>query len=186
MPGGFPSLDIQSSPNPDGRTSKEKGINRREFRSCLRRSLLLLLNPHRRPVLRCVSLCVEFLNSSVPGVTHPSRLNRDLQNRFGSSAYAMEELRAELASAFVANERKRVVFPSGSLVRGAVAGSRLHHRIFDEFCDARRQTMRVHKRHPQCKRGPFRQGWRECAKRRRSRFILKVLPALRLIDQLQV
>ncbi len=35
---------------------------------------------------------------------HPSRLNRDLQNRFGSSAYAMEELRAELASAFVASE----------------------------------------------------------------------------------
>jgi antirestriction protein ArdC len=35
---------------------------------------------------------------------HPSRLNRELQNRFGSSAYAMEELRAELASAFVANE----------------------------------------------------------------------------------
>jgi antirestriction protein ArdC len=35
---------------------------------------------------------------------HPSRLNRDLQNRFGSSAYAMEELRAELASAFAANE----------------------------------------------------------------------------------
>lgn len=35
---------------------------------------------------------------------HPSRLNRDLQNRFGSSAYTMEELRAELASAFVANE----------------------------------------------------------------------------------
>jgi antirestriction protein ArdC len=35
---------------------------------------------------------------------HSSRLNRDLQNRFGSSAYAMEELRAELASAFVANE----------------------------------------------------------------------------------
>jgi hypothetical protein len=35
---------------------------------------------------------------------HPSLLNRDLQNRFGSSAYAMEELRAELASAFVASE----------------------------------------------------------------------------------
>ena len=35
---------------------------------------------------------------------HPSRLNRDLQNRFGSSAYAMEELRAELESAFVAIE----------------------------------------------------------------------------------
>ena len=35
---------------------------------------------------------------------HPSRLARDLQNRFGSAAYAMEELRAELSSAFVAAE----------------------------------------------------------------------------------
>jgi len=32
---------------------------------------------------------------------HPSRLDRDLRNRFGSAAYAMEELRAELSSAFV-------------------------------------------------------------------------------------
>ena len=35
---------------------------------------------------------------------HPSRLNRPVQNRFGSAAYAMEELRAELASSFVASE----------------------------------------------------------------------------------
>jgi antirestriction protein ArdC len=35
---------------------------------------------------------------------HPSRLNRDMQSRFGSAAYAMEELRAELASAFVASQ----------------------------------------------------------------------------------
>jgi antirestriction protein ArdC len=35
---------------------------------------------------------------------HPSRLNRDMRQRFGSAAYAMEELRAELASAFVATE----------------------------------------------------------------------------------
>jgi antirestriction protein ArdC len=34
---------------------------------------------------------------------HSSRLNRPLQNRFGSAAYAMEELRAEMASAFVAS-----------------------------------------------------------------------------------
>lgn len=32
---------------------------------------------------------------------YPSRLNRDLQHRFGSSAYAREELIAELASAFL-------------------------------------------------------------------------------------
>jgi antirestriction protein ArdC len=31
---------------------------------------------------------------------HPRRLNRDLQGRFGSGAYAQEELRAELASFF--------------------------------------------------------------------------------------
>ena len=35
---------------------------------------------------------------------HPARLNRDLKSRHGSAAYAMEELRAELASAFVASE----------------------------------------------------------------------------------
>ncbi len=34
---------------------------------------------------------------------HASRLNRDLRHRFGSAAYAMEELRAELASAFIAS-----------------------------------------------------------------------------------
>ena len=33
-----------------------------------------------------------------------SRLNRDMRARFGSAGYAMEELRAELASAFVASE----------------------------------------------------------------------------------
>ena len=35
---------------------------------------------------------------------HSSRLNRNMQSRLGSAAYAMEELRAELASAFVASE----------------------------------------------------------------------------------
>jgi antirestriction protein ArdC len=35
---------------------------------------------------------------------HPSRLNRDMKSRYGSASYAMEELRAELASAFVASE----------------------------------------------------------------------------------
>lgn len=35
---------------------------------------------------------------------HSSRLNRDLDKRFGSEAYAMEELVAEIASAFVQSE----------------------------------------------------------------------------------
>jgi antirestriction protein ArdC len=36
---------------------------------------------------------------------HPSRLDRDLSGRFGSAAYAMEELVAELASAFIYGRR---------------------------------------------------------------------------------
>lgn len=36
--------------------------------------------------------------------TFRRRLNRDLQNRYGSSAFAMQELHAELASTFLANE----------------------------------------------------------------------------------
>jgi antirestriction protein ArdC len=35
---------------------------------------------------------------------HESRLNRDLRGRFGTAAYAQEELRAELASAFMGTE----------------------------------------------------------------------------------
>ena len=35
---------------------------------------------------------------------HPTRLNRDLSGRFGSGAYAQDELRAELASVFIGAE----------------------------------------------------------------------------------
>ena len=35
---------------------------------------------------------------------HASRLNRNMKSRYGSAGYAMEELRAELASAFLASE----------------------------------------------------------------------------------
>jgi antirestriction protein ArdC len=36
--------------------------------------------------------------------SHPTRLNRDVKSKFGSAGYAMEELRAELSSAFIAGE----------------------------------------------------------------------------------
>ncbi len=35
---------------------------------------------------------------------HPTRLDRDMGKRFGSAGYAMEELRAEVASAFIGTE----------------------------------------------------------------------------------
>jgi antirestriction protein ArdC len=49
----------------------------------------------------------EFAATAMHELGHwsgaPSRLNRDMQHRFGSAGYAMEELRAELASAFIAS-----------------------------------------------------------------------------------
>jgi antirestriction protein ArdC len=50
----------------------------------------------------------EFATTALHELGHwtgaPSRLNRDMRSRFGSAPYAMEELRAELASAFIASE----------------------------------------------------------------------------------
>jgi antirestriction protein ArdC len=50
----------------------------------------------------------EFATTALHELGHwtgaASRLNRDMLSRFGSASYAMEELRAELASAFVASE----------------------------------------------------------------------------------
>jgi antirestriction protein ArdC len=45
-------------------------------------------------------------NNSLYWTGHASRLNREagMSSKYGSSAYAMEELRAELASAFIAGE----------------------------------------------------------------------------------
>jgi antirestriction protein ArdC len=47
---------------------------------------------------------VTALHELAHATGHHSRLNRDLEARFGSAAYAMEELRAEIASAYVASE----------------------------------------------------------------------------------
>ncbi|MFL6446335.1 MAG: ArdC family protein [Bryobacteraceae bacterium] len=45
-------------------------------------------------------------HEAVHAVGHPSRSNRQLTNRFGSEAYAAEELIAELGSAFISAELK--------------------------------------------------------------------------------
>lgn len=45
-----------------------------------------------------------FLHEAAHATGHPKRLHRDLANPKGSPGYAREELRAELASAFVAQE----------------------------------------------------------------------------------
>lgn len=44
------------------------------------------------------------LHELAHATAHPSRLNRDMPRKYGGADYAMEELRAELASAFVCAE----------------------------------------------------------------------------------
>ena len=45
-----------------------------------------------------------FLHECGHATGHPDRLNRHIENHFGSEDYAREELRAEIASAFVSQE----------------------------------------------------------------------------------
>ena len=57
--------------------------------------------PYRETFLSPADYFCTALHEIGHWTAHPSRLNRDLQNRFGSSAYAREELIAELTSAFL-------------------------------------------------------------------------------------
>ena len=54
-----------------------------------------------------------FLHECGHATGHESRLNRDLTGRFGSPEYAKEELRAEIASAFTAQDLGFGVSPDG-------------------------------------------------------------------------
>lgn len=57
--------------------------------------------PYRDTFLTPADYYCTALHELGHWAAHPSRLNRDLQHRFGSSAYAREELIAELTSAFL-------------------------------------------------------------------------------------
>ena len=57
--------------------------------------------PYRETFLSPADYYCTALHELGHWTAHPSRLNRDLQHRFGSSAYAREELIAELTSAFL-------------------------------------------------------------------------------------
>ena len=61
---------------------------------------LIRLPPRASFVSEADYLCTA-LHELAHWTAHPSRLVRDLQNRFGSTAYAREELIAELTSAFL-------------------------------------------------------------------------------------
>ena len=57
--------------------------------------------PDRETFLTPADYYCTLLHELGHWTAHPTRLNRDLQQRFGSSAYAREELVAELTSAFL-------------------------------------------------------------------------------------
>jgi len=57
--------------------------------------------PFRETFLTPADYYCTVLHELGHWTAHPSRLNRDLQHRYGSSAYAREELIAELTSAFL-------------------------------------------------------------------------------------
>jgi len=57
--------------------------------------------PPRASFLSAADYFCTALHELGHWTAHPSRLNRDLQHRFGTSAYACEELIAELSSAFL-------------------------------------------------------------------------------------
>ena len=50
------------------------------------------------------SWAATALHEAAHATGHPSRLNRDLTGRYGSARYAMEEVRADLASVFIGAE----------------------------------------------------------------------------------
>jgi len=82
---------------------------------------------------------------------HPDRLNRDLRGRYGSNSYALEELRAEIASAMLAAE---LGIPSdipnhASYVESWLAAMRQSSRsIFSAAADAQRIADWCLQRHP--------------------------------------
>jgi antirestriction protein ArdC len=61
----------------------------------------LIRLPLRASFLSEADYLCTVLHELAHWTAHPSRLARDLQNRFGSTAYAREELIAELTSAFL-------------------------------------------------------------------------------------
>ncbi len=57
--------------------------------------------PPRADFLTAADHLCTALHEAIHWTAHPSRLNRDLRHRFGSTGYAREELVAELGSAFL-------------------------------------------------------------------------------------
>lgn len=70
-------------------------------RACYNPSLDAIFMPPRECFESDAKYAAVLAHEVVHSTGHPSRLNRDLSGRFGDQRYAMEELVAELGSAFV-------------------------------------------------------------------------------------
>lgn len=76
-------------------------IETNEGRAYYSPSLDKIILPFRNAFIDQTSFLSTQLHEMVHSTGHPTRLNRDIQNKFGSSDYAKEELRAELGSFFI-------------------------------------------------------------------------------------
>lgn len=87
-------------------------------RACYSPSLDRILMPARATFESDDRYAAILAHEVTHSTGHPSRLNRDLSGRFGSEAYAMEELVAELGSALLCG---RFGIESGDLDKGHVS-----------------------------------------------------------------
>jgi antirestriction protein ArdC len=76
-------------------------INHGEDKACFIPSRDMILMPHRASFSGEEHYHATLLHECVHWSGHEKRLNRDLKNRFGTEAYAAEELIAELGAAFL-------------------------------------------------------------------------------------
>lgn len=67
-------------------------------RACYSASLDQISMPHPEDFISRETFCATWLHEQSHSTGHTSRLNRPINNRFGSDAYAKEELVAEFAS----------------------------------------------------------------------------------------
>ena len=110
----------------------EAGANIRHGGSvaCFRPREDVIQLPARTSFLSASDYYATALHELIHWTGHPTRLNRDLSGRFGDGAYAMEELVAELGSAFLC-------------ARCRVDGQLQHESYIDHWLKALKQDKRA-------------------------------------------
>lgn len=84
--------------------SQEADIHQGGSKACYQPSCDQIHLPRFEDFSRAELYYSTAIHELIHWTGHPSRLNRDIQNRFGTSDYAFEEMVAELGASFVCHE----------------------------------------------------------------------------------